>query len=192
MNKNGCIRIIFSKLNCEEISSIYLCCDRCGVFDIPENAEVITVCFSPDRKRCSECYMSDEEWASDEDNTHIMEWLSTIIDMRPAFPEYSVPRARLSSFDDWPKTHKKQTSEQLCEAGFFYTQKDDRVICFCCGGGLYKWEQEDEPWEQHALHHGECDYLQLMKGPEYVASIKKKFAVGESEIPDLTNLFLEE
>lgn len=80
----------------------------------------------------------------------------------PHFPEFECTTSRLETFIGWPKS-VKQTPEQLSEAGFFYTQKEDRVICFSCGGGLYKWTEKDDPWEQHALHYNKCVYLQLKK-----------------------------
>lgn len=191
MKTNGCLKLSFSKLDCEEISSIYLRCGRCDVFDIPENAEVITICFSPNRgKRCPECYITDEECLTEGNSVDIIEWEGLIPNMRPAFPEYYISRARLRSFDDWPKS-LKQTPKQLSEAGFFYTQKQDRVICFCCGGGLFEWEEQDVPWEQHALHHDKCDYLRLVKGLEYISMIKKKLAADEVDIPVLSKLFLK-
>lgn len=94
---------------------------------------------------------------------------------RPEFPEYAIEMARLRSFDEWPKT-MKQKPEQLSDAGFFYTQKSDRVICFSCGGGLREWDEEDDPWEQHVLWYEKCDYLRLIKGPEYIAAVKEKFS----------------
>lgn len=172
MNNNVCIKITFSKLNCEEISSKYLCCNKCDAFDIPEDAEVISICFAPKHKRCPECDLRD---SSEEDEVDIIERYIPRLPIKPAFPEYYIEGARLQSFDGWPKT-MKQTGEQLSAAGFFYTHKEDRVICFCCGGGLYKWEEHDEAWEQHALHHGECDYVRVMKGSKYVASVKEKFS----------------
>lgn len=94
---------------------------------------------------------------------------------RPEFPEYAIEMARLRSFNEWPKT-MKQKPEQLSDAGFFYTQTGDRVICFSCGGGLREWDEADDPWEQHVLWYEQCDYLRLMKGPDYVAAVKEKFS----------------
>lgn len=98
----------------------------------------------------------------------------------PDFPEFAIETARLRSFDEWPKT-MKQRPKQLSDAGFFYTQKGDRVICFSCGGGLRDWDEQDEPWEQHALWYDKCDYLRLVKGQEYVDAVKAKFAKSDSE-----------
>ena len=47
---------------------------------------------------------------------------------------------RLKSFKEWPVS-LTITPKELLEAGFFYTGFNDRVICFCCGGGLNKWER---------------------------------------------------
>lgn len=93
---------------------------------------------------------------------------------RPDFPEFAIESNRLQSFADWPKM-MRQTPKQLSDAGFFYTQISDRVICFYCGGGLCKWEENDDPWEQHALWHNKCNYLHLNKGPEYITTVEEKF-----------------
>lgn len=98
----------------------------------------------------------------------------------PDYPEYAIENARLRSFDDWPKT-LKQKPKQLSDAGFFYTQKGDRVICFSCGGGLRDWDENDEPWEQHALWFSKCEYLKLVKGQEYIDLVKAKQAKTEEE-----------
>lgn len=98
----------------------------------------------------------------------------------PDFPEYAIETARLRSFDEWPKT-MKQRPKQLSDAGFFYTQKSDRVICFSCGGGLRDWDEQDDPWEQHALWYSKCDYLRLVKGQEFVDAVKAKYAKLDGE-----------
>lgn len=88
----------------------------------------------------------------------------------PEHPEFALESARLRSFEDWPKT-MKQKPQQLSDAGFFYTMKGDRVKCFSCGGGLRDWDEMDVPWEQHARWFGQCEYLLLVKGQEYVDEI---------------------
>lgn len=99
----------------------------------------------------------------------------------PDHPEYAIESARFRSFEDWPKT-MKQKPQELSDAGFFYTQKGDRVKCFSCGGGLRDWDENDVPWEQHALWFSKCEYLKLIKGQEYIDSIlEKKKLQDESE-----------
>lgn len=104
------------------------------------------------------------------------EWNSDVLMMggdgdclmrRPEYPNYAIEADRLKSYEEWP-TSMKQKPQQLSDAGFFYTGKSDRVKCFSCGGGLKDWEQDDEPWEQHAIWYSNCHYLQLMKGREFI------------------------
>lgn len=92
----------------------------------------------------------------------------------PDFPVFSIEEVRLRTFADWPKS-MKQTPQELADAGFFYTMKGDGVICFHCGGGLRQWDEKDVPWVEHALWYGDCSYLLLMKGLEYVNEIQEKF-----------------
>lgn len=87
--------------------------------------------------------------------------------------EYAIESARFRSFDSWPKT-LKQKPKQLSDAGFFYTGRGDSVKCFSCNGGLRDWEEDDDPWEQHALWFDKCEYLNLVKGKEYIESVKAK------------------
>lgn len=91
----------------------------------------------------------------------------------PEHPEFSVEAKRLESYGDWPKT-MRQKPQQLSDAGFYYTGKGDRVCCFCCGGGLKDWEENDDPWEQHAMWYGKCGYLKLMKGDDFISKMAKQ------------------
>lgn len=92
---------------------------------------------------------------------------------QPDFPHLKNFKDRLDTFKEWPKTHK-QTPQQMSESGFFYTGKQDRVICFSCGGGLTDWVEEDDPWEEHARWYGHCNYLTAEKGLHYINSIRQK------------------
>lgn len=92
---------------------------------------------------------------------------------RPEHPEYAVEAKRIESFEDWPKT-MRQKPQQLSDAGFYYTGKGDRVCCFSCGGGLKDWEENDDPWEQHGMWYGKCEYLKLVKGQDFVSKMAQK------------------
>lgn len=89
------------------------------------------------------------------------------------YPEYAIEAARCRSFAEWPRT-MKQKPRELAEAGFFYTGVGDRVNCFSCGGGLKDWDENDEPWEQHAQWLSKCRYLKLMKGQAFVDAVIAK------------------
>ncbi|KAJ8932882.1 hypothetical protein NQ314_014363 [Rhamnusium bicolor] len=80
--------------------------------------------------------------------------------------------SRLATFENWPKSIKQRPVD-LAEAGFYYTGVGDQTLCFYCGGGLKDWEENDEPWEQHALWFSKCVYLNLKKGSEYIEKVKE-------------------
>lgn len=92
---------------------------------------------------------------------------------RPEHPEFAVEAKRIESYDAWPKT-LRQKPQQLSDAGFFYTSKGDRVCCFSCGGGLKDWEVNDDPWEQHAMWYGKCEYVKLMKDADFLQKMAAK------------------
>jgi baculoviral IAP repeat-containing protein 7/8 len=97
-------------------------------------------------------------------------------------PEYKWESNRVHTFNEWPIDAKK-SKLQLAQAGFYYTGKGDRVICFSCGGGFKDWEEDNDPWEKHAKYYSECEYLKLMKGEGFINSVKEsQFCASESKI----------
>lgn len=111
----------------------------------------------------------------------ILETIKGIVfetDKKPDFPKYKQISARLETFIGWPGT-TNQNPQKMSEAGFFFTQKSDRVICYYCGGGLCDWQEEDDPWEQHALLYSDCVHLRAEKSSEYIKMVKQKFASNE-------------
>lgn len=89
------------------------------------------------------------------------------------FPAFTDQTTRLKTFSDWPKTSKKSPSK-LSPAGFFYIGVDERIICFSCGLSKSNiWNRRDDPWKKHALCSPNCDYLKMVKGSEFIASVKK-------------------
>ncbi|XP_053555686.1 baculoviral IAP repeat-containing protein 1 [Bombina bombina] len=75
---------------------------------------------------------------------------------------YSDEESRLNSFTDWPFYVKVQPSD-LAHAGFFFTGRRDDVQCFSCVGCLGNWEENDDPWREHAKWFPECQFLASMK-----------------------------
>ena len=47
-------------------------------------------------------------------------------------------------------------------------QCNDRVIFFCCGGGLNKWERGENAWTEHARHFPVCSYVMLVKDKKFI------------------------
>lgn len=92
----------------------------------------------------------------------------------PVHPRYATEIARLRTFEHtWPRA-LKQKPEQLADAGFFYTGLGDMTKCFYCDGGLKDWEDDDDPWQQHARWFDRCPYVHLVKGRDYVQQIVKE------------------
>ncbi|KAG8598491.1 hypothetical protein GDO81_002631 [Engystomops pustulosus] len=58
-------------------------------------------------------------------------------------------QARLQTFSCWPP-YTFVDPDVLAQAGFFFTGTRDHVQCFSCGGCLGNWEENDDPWKEHA------------------------------------------
>lgn len=106
---------------------------------------------------------------------------------------YNSKVARRHSFRTWPK-RMKQTIDDLAEAGFYHTKAGDKTLCFCCGGAVSNWEDEDDPWEEHARWFSNCPYLNYMKGEAFVAKVMKKFYPSKKlrNIPQQSTESIEE
>lgn len=172
-----CIELKFSDTDFIQIKTVCLDCRQCvricQNLEIPPNAKNMQVSFITELHRCIYSVCNDKN-NTDNGSMDIVERDVSTLQKQPQFPFYDYHGARFSSFTWWPEANKP-SADELSAAGFFWTTKDDRVICFSCGGGLSDWDENDNPWEQHALHYGECEYIQLMKGSEYVAMVKEKF-----------------
>lgn len=88
----------------------------------------------------------------------------------PKFPCFSSIWTRKSSYTDWPDA-LNQTPELLSDAGFFYSQFNDKVTCFQCGGSIHKWKPQAKPWEQHASWFPHCHYVLVRKGRNFIDKI---------------------
>ena len=75
-------------------------------------------------------------------------------------PRYATYDEHLLSYKDWPK-QMKQAGCEMAEAGFFYTQRHDRVQCYYCGILLHNWEAMDIPCEEHVRHAPDCAYMNM-------------------------------
>ncbi|KAM6156525.1 baculoviral IAP repeat-containing protein 1 [Erethizon dorsatum] len=82
---------------------------------------------------------------------------------------YREEAARLESFQDWPFYVQAVSPRALAASGFIFTGKRDTVQCFSCGGCLGNWEEEDDPWQEHAKWFPRCEFLQSKKSSEEIA-----------------------
>ena len=100
---------------------------------------------------------------------------SLSLEEKIVFQQYARFAVRLSSFNRWPD-HKSQLPDQLAFAGFFYVGDRDCVRCFSCGGGLQHWKQGEDPIVEHARWYPKCEYLNKLKGLEFIQSVNKHSA----------------
>lgn len=91
----------------------------------------------------------------------------------PKNERYSSLDARLRSFINWPRG-STQLPESLAKAGFYYQNTDDQVLCFQCNGGLRSWQRDDDAWFEHARWFPKCEFVQLVKGPQYIAQVQRQ------------------
>ncbi|NWX18272.1 XIAP ligase, partial [Aegotheles bennettii] len=76
----------------------------------------------------------------------------------PINPAMCGEEARLRSFHNWP-VNSHLTPKELAHAGFYYTDVEDQVACFCCGGKLKQWEPSDRAWSEHKRHFPKCLFV---------------------------------
>ena len=103
----------------------------------------------------------------------------------PRYPEFKLYSERLKSFISlkW-STNLHQKPKKLANAGFFYTGINDRVICYFCGGGLHKWDIDDDPFREHEKHFSRCSYLRLFKNNDVTTTrFSKASNIINSDFP---------
>ncbi|KAG8598490.1 hypothetical protein GDO81_002630 [Engystomops pustulosus] len=76
-------------------------------------------------------------------------------------------QARLQTFSCWPP-YTFMEPDILAQAGLFFTGTRDHVQCFSCGGCLGNWEENDDPWKEHAKWFPECEFLQGKKSTDEI------------------------
>ncbi|XP_071995022.1 baculoviral IAP repeat-containing protein 1-like [Engystomops pustulosus] len=84
------------------------------------------------------------------------------IEISPSDHRMQDEQARLQTFSCWPP-YTLMEPDVLAQAGFFFTGTRDHVQCFSCGGCLGNWEENDDPWKEHAKWFPECKFLQGKK-----------------------------
>lgn len=93
--------------------------------------------------------------------------------------KYASYDSRLKTFKNWPKCYAKYYTENLCDAGFFYTEIADKIECFFCGVRLSNWNDSDNPLEQHMIWSKNCPFLKMTKGTLCIQQTREKFVVKD-------------
>ncbi|OPL33839.1 hypothetical protein AM593_05311, partial [Mytilus galloprovincialis] len=87
------------------------------------------------------------------------------------YPNYESLQSRKDSYFDWPANRSSLHPYDLSECGLFFTHFEDCVRCFQCGIGLRNWEEDDNPWVEHARWSRKCQYLIRRKGQEFIDNV---------------------
>ncbi|KAK0063302.1 baculoviral IAP repeat-containing protein 3 [Biomphalaria pfeifferi] len=95
-----------------------------------------------------------------------------IVTERPKRPEYALNLKRVESFASWPRDHHLSPKE-LAAAGFYYAGYGDCSRCFCCGGGLRNWEDEDDVWIEHARWFPKCAFVRQKLGQLFIDTVQE-------------------
>ena len=66
---------------------------------------------------------------------------------------------RLATFDGFDKLFAVDVGD-LAGSGFYYTGKDDRVICAFCSREVEDWKQNDMPLLDHRRLSSNCYFIQ--------------------------------
>ncbi|XP_060069231.1 death-associated inhibitor of apoptosis 2-like [Ylistrum balloti] len=91
---------------------------------------------------------------------------------RPKYIQYAIRVTRHKTFKNWPETHFLKPHD-LVDAGFFFPEKDDTVVCYYCGLALNAWEHGDRPWTEHARWSPNCTHILNMLGPDFIKETLK-------------------
>ncbi|KAL8561381.1 hypothetical protein ACOMHN_063308 [Nucella lapillus] len=59
----------------------------------------------------------------------------------------------------------------------------DKVKCYSCGVGVYRWRQGSDPWTQHARHMPACPHLAMTKGHHFTQQAAETQALTEADLP---------
>ncbi|KAK9502252.1 hypothetical protein O3M35_011055 [Rhynocoris fuscipes] len=71
---------------------------------------------------------------------------------------YKSEEFRLATFNTWP-LNSVVPPIKLAQAGFYYTQVDDKVQCAYCDGVVGSWEFGDDPDVEHQRHFPACPFI---------------------------------
>ncbi|KAH9488692.1 hypothetical protein Btru_042174 [Bulinus truncatus] len=97
--------------------------------------------------------------------------LSYVGNYRHKRVEMSCKENRLKSFH--PRLCHIKDHNELVNAGFYNAGYGDCTRCFCCGGGLRQWKEQDNVWVEHAKWLPSCTYLKEHKSPKFIVAVQE-------------------
>lgn len=101
----------------------------------------------------------------------------------PRHQEMHSLEKRKKTFSLWPAALRGMV-DAICKAGFFYTTYSDNVKCFSCAGEISEFSILDDPMERHILSYPKCQYVNLVKGRDYVKQVTSNSVTPQkSDLP---------
>ncbi|XP_053390367.1 E3 ubiquitin-protein ligase XIAP-like [Mercenaria mercenaria] len=88
-------------------------------------------------------------------------------------PQYQTMEARLATFKSF-SSNIGIPHQELAVAGLYFTGQGDLCRCFTCDGGLKDWSTGDDPCREHATYFPNCDYINQLKGRDYVRTLQQR------------------
>ncbi|KAH3736469.1 putative inhibitor of apoptosis [Dreissena polymorpha] len=110
-------------------------------------------------KRHNECVHNTQEQSQQQQSY-------TDVRYSAMYEKYRTFQSRLNTFRNWP-SNRNQMPDEMAEAGWWYTGKDDVVCCFACGESMMEWQPEDSPWIEHCKFRN-CPHLREFKGDGFI------------------------
>ena len=96
-----------------------------------------------------------------------------IFTQRPKRPDLAVFSVRVNTFNKNPWPHPQTLPpEEMAEAGFYFTGRQDFVRCFHCMKVLGMWISLLKPWVEHCRWSPHCPFVCLSKGQSFVDAVK--------------------
>jgi hypothetical protein len=74
-------------------------------------------------------------------------------------------------------------SKELADAGFYYNERNNIVICHHCGIGRGNWIPGEDPWNRHAISSPGYCYIIEAPGCEYSNNVTAQdFYANSAEV----------
>lgn len=87
------------------------------------------------------------------------------------YPQFKTITQRVESFKNWKHTSAPSIID-MARSGFFYTNTNNIVTCFYCGGSLQNWSETDNPQIEHCRWFPSCTYAKHLAGSDLYARIE--------------------
>nr|CAB3225567.1 ZF(RING)-22 zinc finger protein [Phallusia mammillata] len=86
-------------------------------------------------------------------------------------------RRRLNTFVAFhPTCQLRFSNESFCGAGFYATGTRDQVVCWCCGIRLNNFNENDDPWVEHARWSPRCQFVRAARGQDFIDQVTQQFS----------------